>query len=332
MIFSESATLPSHRIKFTSFFNEIDANDIRMELQHGLFQKNKSISSKFFYDDSGSNFFEDITMLDEYYPTRTEQQILTDLAKQHYFKFNELDIVEFGSGDCSKISILLASVNPPELEKLRYLPVDVSDLALNKSAEELIQKFDGINVQCIHADFLSQQHLIPHERKRYFCFFGSTIGNLDEGSAIKFLAELNNSMLPGDKLLIGFDLVKEQEIIHAAYNDSKGVTAAFNKNILKVVNGYLSCNFMLEDFEHLAFYNQDLERIEMHLVANKDVQVTSILFEEPLVIKKGEHIHTENSHKYTLQKINRFAQETDFAVHKIHTDKKNWFALAEFEK
>jgi L-histidine Nalpha-methyltransferase len=332
MLYSETDTYQTNRIKFTSFFNEIDPNQIRKELQAGLFAENRWISSKFFYDDLGSNFFEDITELEEYYPTRTEKSILNRIAAEKFGKFRNIDIVEFGSGDSGKISILFSNIHPENLSSIRYLPVDVSDLALNKSAEELRDKFEGVTIECLHADFLTQQRLIPHERKRYFCFFGSTIGNLEESSAKEFLHELNASMLPGDRLLIGFDLIKDHHILHAAYNDKLGVTADFNKNILNVVNGYLSCNFQMDDFDHLAFYNKDMARIEMHLVANRDVIINSILFEEPLNFRKGEHIHTENSHKYSLSKIREFAMETGFKVCEIYTDDKNWFALSEFEK
>lgn len=332
MNFKEAGLYKEQKVRIKNLLPEIGIDKVRKEIIDGLNKHIPSISSKFFYDKVGSDLFEEITRLEEYYPTRMEKRILTELAPSIMCRAFSFELIELGSGDCSKISILLKAVSNG-FENIKYIPVDFSESAIKNSANLLTNHFPGIEIQGYVADFAHQMNLIPHSaRQRIVCFLGSTIGNFSETEAKDIIRSFADSMLKNDTLLIGFDLVKSESVLHAAYNDSKGVTEQFNKNILNVVNHILDSDFCLNDFDHLAFYNRERTRIEMHLVANKKIVVTSPFFEQALTFAKGQRIHTENSHKYTFMSIQELTKGTELVLKKIHTDKKNWFALVEFEK
>lgn len=286
----------------------------------------------FFYDDTGSKLFEKITGLPEYYPPRKEAMLLKKIAPQISKELKNIDIVELGSGDCSKISILLESIAPRHKKTIRYLPFDVSLGAIEKSANLLLEKFPQISIQGMAADFHSQLNLIPQDRKRLFCFFGSTIGNFTPEGSKQFITDLSNIMQSGEKLLLSFDLIKEKAILEKAYNDSQNITAEFNRNILNVVNRYTKTNFNPEDFQHLAFYNSEYFRIEMHLKAIKKVKISSPYLENCLIINKGDTIHTENSHKFSLNAIHNLTKIGQFEIENIFTDDSNWFAVSQLIK
>ncbi len=333
MDYTNKEVLQIDQLTITNHLPDIGIGKIREEIITGLTSGNKYISSKFFYDEVGSGLFEEITKLGEYYPTRTEKSILRSIASRVMVNTQYVDIVELGSGDCSKISIFFDAVNPHNMEGLHYLPVDVSQSALQHSANSLIERFPGLQVSCQVADFMCQVGKIPYNAQRLFCFFGSTIGNFEIDEAKQFLIGLSQSMQPGDQLLIGFDMVKDEKVLHAAYNDAEGVTAKFNKNILNVVNKLIGSDFNLDSFYHLAFYSKKKARIEMHLVANEEVKVNSPHFQGgSITIKKGEGIHTENSHKYTLFDIHHFAQLSGLELKEIYTDANGWFSLAHMVK
>jgi L-histidine N-alpha-methyltransferase len=297
------------------------------EIIDGLSAHQKYIPSKFFYDANGSKLFEDITCLPEYYPTRTEKALLKEIALQISKTLGNIDIVELGSGDCSKISILLDAIPVENMVAVRYIPVDVSDAAISKSAEMLVKRFPDITVHGLLSDFLKHLTVIPNETKRLFCFFGSTLGNLTRKQSVQFLLDLKAVMKPGDQLLIGLDMVKNIKVLENAYNDNQGVTAAFNKNILSSVNQYVKTTFSPDWFEHLAFYNQSKNRIEMHLRALKDIEICCMYLPDNIRIKKGETIHTENSHKYTHWHILDFASITGLKIKAVYTDNNQWFSL-----
>jgi L-histidine N-alpha-methyltransferase len=241
-----------------------------------------------------------------------------------------LDIVELGSGDCSKISILFDAISRENIETIRYIPVDVSQSAILKSAESLVKRIPNITIHGLLADFLKHLSVIPDDRSRLFCFFGSTLGNFSRKQAIQFLMDLKSIMKPGDQLLLGLDMVKEIKILENAYNDHRGITCAFNKNILNVVNHYAETTFDPALFEHLAFYNETKKRIEMRLKALVDVEVSCPKFPYTIRLKKGETIHTENSHKYTLGHISYFSLITGLKLNNIYTDRNQWFSLVHF--
>jgi len=302
------------------------------EIFRGLTQRQKQISSRFFYDDTGSELFEKITTLPEYYPTRTEKMILQENADAILGDFNQIEIVELGSGDCSKISILLDHIPKNKLAQVKYIPIDISETAMLKSAELLHRNYPGLNIQGILADFMKHLDVFPETSPRLICFFGSTLGNLTRTQMNDFLLNLKLLMNPGDRLLLGLDMVKDRQILYKAYNDDQGVTARFNKNILKVINDIAETNFNPADFEHLVFYNEQEARIEMHLKALNHVTVSSQYFPEDIFIGAGETIHTENSHKFLPEHILQMASITGLQLKISFTDAQQYFTLNLFEE
>lgn len=300
-------------------------------IYHDLTKSQKQISSRFFYNDAGSELFEEITSLPEYYPTRTEKAILLENAANILGDFASIDIVELGSGDCSKISILLDAIPQNQISNVRYIPIDVSEAAILKSADILSLKYPGLKIHGLLADFMKHLDSLPGNSPRLICFFGSTLGNLTRKQANEFLLGLKNIMNLGDKLLLGLDMVKDPEILHKAYNDKQGITAQFNKNSLNVINDLAETNFNSSDFNHLAFYNENEARIEMHLEALKDVSVTSKYFPEPISIAKGETIHTENSHKFLPEHISQLEIFSGLNLKKSFTDVNRYFSLNLFQ-
>jgi L-histidine Nalpha-methyltransferase len=331
MNFSNNLTVINNQVVFSDFLIHETTEEVIAKLLRGLSSDDKHISSRFFYDSIGSELFEKITLLPEYYPTVTEKSILKEFAPIITKALKNIDIIELGSGDCSKISILLSAFSSEHRESIRYFPVDVSKTAILKSTETLTQQYPEIVIHGIIADFMKHLRLIPVDTNRLICFFGSTLGNLTHEQAIKFLADLKALLKPGDQILLGLDMVKDVEILHKAYNDNKGITAAFNKNILNSINHYLESDFNPESFKHSAYYNSDKARIEMHLHALKDMEVSSPFCKEKIRIKEGESIHTENSHKFTADHISNFAALSGLGIREIYTDEKQWFSIVHFE-
>ncbi len=330
MDYVETNILPDSKVAFSNFLVQESKEDIVKMLIKGLASEKKYISSRFFYDDEGSNLFEKITLLPEYYPTATEKSILRGIAPFIAKTLKNTSIIELGSGDSSKISILLDAIPQENTNSICYIPIDVSKEALVKSYENLFIKYPDINVYGMLADFMQHLGLMPSGVNRLICFFGSTLGNLNRPEAIEFLIRLRELMKPGDQLLLGLDMVKDINVLEKAYNDNIGVTAAFNKNILNVVNFYLNTNFNPDLFEHVAFYNKEEERIEMHLKALHDLEIFSLDSNLSLNIFKDETIHTENSHKFTEEYILKLADMAELNILDIYTDKNKWFSVVHF--
>jgi thiosulfate/3-mercaptopyruvate sulfurtransferase len=303
--------------------------DIISEIFTGLSAIQKYLSSRFFYDDAGSALFEEITGLPEYYLTRTEKSILKEAAPQilNLQSFNS--IVELGSGDCSKISILLDAFQQ-KIAEIEYVPVDISKTSIEKSAGILTMKYPGIRIHGILTDFINHFKVIPCDGSKLICFFGSNFGNLSRTQEIPFLKNLKSWMNPGDQLLIGFDMVKDIKIMEKAYNDEQGKTAAFNGNMLNVVNHYSKTNFNPEQFDHYSFYDIANARIEMHLRALENIEVCSPYMESKICFNKGETIHTESCYKYETDYIYKLAEISGLQIKDIYTDTNGWFSLAHF--
>ncbi len=332
MVLNEQVSSSESPIKVINLLRKMGKDNLRREITAGLTSVNKYISSKFFYDEAGSKLFEEITRLPEYYLTRTEKSILEKVALKIGRQLKNVDIIELGSGDCSKISILFKAIPDKELESIRYIPVDVSRAAIEKSASILLDNFSGLEIKGVVADFTKQLKLIPEGSKRVFCFFGSTIGNFTLKQADRLMDNLSKVMKPGDMLLLGVDRVKNKHIIEKAYNDRKKVTAKFNRNILNVVNSLIDTNFKPMDFEHVAFYNEEKSRIEMHLKAKKYLEISSPYLTDKIIIKKDETIHTENSYKFTNEYIHKLASILGLKIKNIFTDKNKWFSVIQFYK
>ena len=318
--------------KLLNYLPHIGIKQVQEEIYNGLKSFPKYISPKFFYDERGSELFEKITKLDEYYPTRTEKSILSTIVKDLDLDFSELSIIELGSGDHSKISLLLQQIAEDDLSTIKYFPVDISHSAIEKSSKKLANEFPMINITGIVADFMHQLNTIPREGKRLFLFLGSTIGNLNDNEKGIFLKLLGSEMKNGDSLLLGIDMVKDSLFLERAYNDDKQITADFNRNILIVTNKLAVTNFEPSCFDHLAFYNTSKKRIEMHLKARKDMIVNFSSGFNQIQIKKDETIHTENSCKFDREDISKMSLLAGLGVENIFTDSRKWFSLAHYKK
>jgi L-histidine N-alpha-methyltransferase len=330
--YTKEETLSKEGIKLVNYLADIGIKKVKEEIFNGLKAFPKYISPKFFYDEKGSELFEAITKLDEYYPTRTEKKILSTIGKELNLDFSKLCIIEFGSGDSSKISLLLSQVPENKLSTIKYYPVDISQSAIERASEKLADEFPMININGIVADFIHQLNMIPKTGKRLFCFFGSTIGNLNTTEIKEFMKLLGTEMQAKDSLLLGIDMVKDSAVLEKAYNDNQQITADFNKNILNVINNLAETNFKSADFEHLAFYNEEKRKIEIHLKARKDMVITFESEADKIYIKKGETIHTENSHKFNKDDIKTLGFWAGLDTEIILTDDRQWFSLVHYKK
>ena len=330
MNFVNEDIITLNRVSITNLLQEIGPDEARDEIIKGLLASQKSISSKYFYNPEGSRLFEEITSLEEYYPTRTEMGILNRIAPALMKQYAGFDIIELGSGDPSKISVLLGAAAELSADSIHYMPLDISQAAIRASSEALVDQYPNINIEGYAVDFISQFDLVKRKRPALICFFGSTIGNFEWDQALELLRNIRRQMKEEDVLLMGMDLVKPESVLHAAYNDSRGVTAAFNRNILSTVNTLIESDFHAEDFDHLAFFNHEKSRIEMYLVANRDLLIQSPHIPGGLSFRKGESIHTENSHKYSQHHISEIVSATKLELKQSHRDEKGWFALSEF--
>ena len=332
MNFISQEIITKNRVSITNQLQEIGPGEVTEEIVTALQTTPKSIPSKYFYNSLGSLLFEEITRLEEYYPTRTEKAILRKIAPALMKKYGAYEIIELGPGDHSKISILLQAAKGINMKYVRYLPLDISQQAIKNSAESLVNDFSNVEIEGYAADFTSQFDLIRRKQPAMICFFGSTIGNFDWEVSLELLQNLGRQMKEGDVFLLGMDMIKPLSILHSAYNDARGVTAAFNKNILNSVNDLIEADFHAGDFDHLAFFNKERSRVEMHLVAKDDLTVHSPCFDEDLLLMQGESIHTENSHKYNTGHIREISDATGLQLNHIHTDDREWFSVAEFQK
>lgn len=302
--------------------------DFELEILQGLRQQQKTINPKFFYDAHGSELFDEITRLPEYYPTRTERAILQQNSVEiSQFCGKHCVFIEPGSGSCEKVRLLL-----DELKPAVYIPVDISSDYLRESAQALGLDFPWLPINAICADF-NQEWLLPTDipqGKKVMFYPGSTIGNLEPGSAIAFLTHLRASIDADGGILVGVDLHKNEEQLNAAYNDSRGVTAEFNLNLLDRINTVLDANFDRSLFAHKAFYNQALHRIEMHLVCQ---QPHSVRCKGEIVnFHAGETIHTENSYKYTVTGFADLAASAGLQLRRSWLDEDRLFSVHYLER
>ncbi len=314
-------------VKILNYLDGKYENDIARDAREGLGVSQKYVPCKYFYDARGSKLFEDICHLPEYYPTRTELSILREIAPEIMGTFAHKDLVELGSGASLKIRMLLDAAGEPNRASMRYIPVDISESAIIETSEDLLERYPELQVLGVVADFTCQLHVIPMVRPLMLCFLGSTIGNMEEDESISFLRSVSDNIKPDDRLLVGFDMVKSRETMEAAYNDSRGVTSEFNKNVLNVLNNELKAGFDPSDFDHLAFFNEAESRIEMHLRANRDIRVKLEAIDMELKLEKGETIHTENSRKFTKKSIKDIANQAELSIQNWYSDPDGWFSL-----
>ncbi len=294
----------------------------------GLLKPHKVLPSRFFYDAAGSALFEQICALPEYYPTRTEHAILASNAREMIDSAGKnLALVEFGSGSSSKTRLLIEALLDRQ-PALHYLPIDISADFLRQSCYALLDDYERLTITGIAAEYSDGIRALPApDSPRLFLFLGSNIGNFDRDEAEAFLQRIRQQMKPEDRVLVGIDLIKERSILTAAYNDSTGVTAAFNKNLLVRINNELGGKFALDAFEHEAPYVESESRIEMHLVSCRKQSVPIAYLEQSFNFQKDERIHTENSHKYTLDSFSELCTPACLKTEAYWMDERNWFAV-----
>ncbi len=298
-------------------------NTIIQEIVTGMMSTPKQLPSKYFYDEKGSQLFDEITRLEEYYPTRTERKILESNLEDMANKLGaNIELIEPGSGSSEKTRILLDRMDSIKC----YVPIDISKEYLFKVADQLREEYPNIDIEPLATDYTRPFELPDtHPDARRIVFFpGSTIGNFKLNTVQRFFSVIADIVGKKGGVLIGVDLKKDIGILEAAYNDSKGITAAFNKNLLIHLNRKIGTDFNPDLFEHKALWVEERGRIEMRLYAKTTHQVK--IDEHTFTVEKEEYIHTENSHKYTLEEFSSIVSPW-FDVQKVWTDKDELFSV-----
>ena len=298
------------------------------EISSSLIGNSKFISPKFFYDKKGSDLFEKICTLSEYYPTRTEIDILKNLSIELPSYLDEtFRLVELGSGASVKTRLIL-DVFTSLQDTTEYFPIDISEI-LTESSEQLLKDYDGLHITGIIDTYEGGLEFLKNydDKKNLIIFLGSSFGNFSPNAGREFLKKINSTMKSGDLFLIGLDLIKDKQILESAYNDSLGVTAQFNLNVLSRINDELDADFNLDNFLHYSIYNKEDQRIEMYL---KSLVRQSIIISKSnllLNLEKNELIHTEYSHKYSLDQIRELLESVGFKINHVWLDDKKYFSL-----
>ncbi|SHN32307.1 dimethylhistidine N-methyltransferase [Duganella sacchari] len=293
------------------------------EISEGLLASSAHMSPKFLYDDLGSKLFEAICELPEYYPTRTEASIFAAYgADMAHVVGDGASLIDLGAGNCAKAAALF-----PLLKPAQYVPVDISRDFLLGAVNSLQQRFPQIEMTALGLDFSNGFELPDSVRseRRVFFYPGSSIGNFSPEQAVGFLRGLRANAGEDGGLLIGVDLIKDHALLDAAYDDALGVTSAFNLNMLRHLNHLVGADFDVDQWQHVAFFNPELSRIEMHLEARCPLTVTWRGGERDFA--RGERIHTEDSYKYTRQSFATLLERAGFATQRMWTDKDHWFAV-----
>jgi L-histidine N-alpha-methyltransferase len=323
-------TRTEERIEISNLLSDAVAANREEEIRRGLTAAQKTVPSRYFYDARGSRLFERICDLPEYYQTRTELSILRAAAGELTEDFREGDIIELGSGANIKIRTILDAAFSRGPADLRYIPVDVSEAALVEASKELVDLYPSLRVSGVVADFTRQLAEIPAERRsKLVLFFGGTIGNFDGTQRSRLLKNIGGLMRPDDRFLLGIDMIKQKEVLERAYNDRTGITAEFNRNILRVLNRELDADFEADRFSHLAFYNEDKERIEMHLVADRRMSVAIRRAGLRIELREGETIRTEICGKFSRKSAEAMADEAGLTVTRWFSDRRGWFSVIE---
>lgn len=313
-----------------------ESSEMARDIKSGLFADPKDISPwpKYLYDDEGSRLFEEITGLPEYYQTRTEFSILEERAAEIIARSACREIVELGSGSSTKTRTLLeAMLEASGDEGASYVPLDVSEGILKESGEKLDEEYSGLDIHGYVGDFDGSMDEVFTDRSsqagsRLVLFLGGTIGNFTPEKREGFLREIRSGLAPGDHLLAGVDLVKDRNTLEAAYDDSSGITAKFNKNVLAVLNEKLGADFDSNLFEHRATYNEKEQRIEMWLDSTVDqaIHIASLGLE--IVFEEGEGMRTEMSHKFTVESAREAFRASGLDLVELYTDERGLFGLA----
>jgi L-histidine Nalpha-methyltransferase len=301
--------------------------DMIDDVRESLLNSPRSLSPKYFYDERGSELFEKICSTPEYYPTRTENTLLSRYAVDIINKTRPEQILELGSGYSIKTRRLFDACQHIS-HNCTYAPFDVCEEALIESAQKLSQEYQWLNLKPLLGDYHGGLGNLPVANGSHlYVFLGSTIGNFEPHEALTFIKELYKVMRAGDHLLIGVDRVKESDVLHAAYNDAQGITAEFNLNVLRVLNRELKANFNIDEFTHSATFNTDKERIEMRLISNTAQEVQLNELDESIRFEQGDHILTEISQKYTYTGIEKMLTTAKYSITDHYEDEDAYFSL-----
>lgn len=294
----------------------------------GLNSKTKTINPKFFYDKKGSELFEKICAVPEYYLTRAEIEILQHISKQlEAVLVSPFRLVELGSGSATKTRILLDILDKTQ-EKIEYFPIDISEI-LADSSETLLSSYPKLHITGVIDTYEGGLEFIEKYdvKNNLIIFLGSSIGNFPEDEAVDFLKQINSVMKKSDLFLIGIDLVKDRKILESAYDDSQGITSLFNLNVLTRINDQLDGNIRTENFEHYSFYNQKFQRIEMYLKSKSNQTAHLSKTNANIQFKKDELILTEYSHKYTIPQIKKILSQCSFKINNLWLDSNKYYCV-----
>lgn len=310
--------------------SEQKQNNFAEDVLEGLSANPKYLSSKYFYDDEGSRLFQEIMKLPEYYLTRSEHEILSDQTEEIYKAFEadeiEFDLIELGAGDGLKTSVLVDYLLKQNA-KFRFIPIDISSEALSILTEKFSKKFPDLDIQSEQGDYFKTLKTFSEksDKKKIILFLGSNIGNFSEEQALHFFRDLRNVMNERDLLFIGFDLHKNPKTILNAYDDSLGITAKFNLNLLKRINRELDANFDIENFSHYASYHPLERAARSFLISQKDQAVTINAIGKTFEFKKWEPIYMEVSQKYGVKMIEKLAKDSGFTVAENFFDENKFY-------
>jgi L-histidine N-alpha-methyltransferase len=322
-------TLPRTLPTMTTLSRRADRKEqLAQDVREGLGATPKVLPPKWFYDARGSELFEEITRLPEYYLTRAESEILDAITGGLAERLRPAELVELGSGSSSKTRLLLEAMHRQRGGGRRYAPLDVSADALEGAAAALTASYPWLEFEGFVGDFTADLPRVPREGRRLLAFLGSTIGNLDSGERAALLGGVAHSLLPEDRFLLGVDLVKDPAVLVAAYDDAAGVTAEFNRNMLRVLNHELGTGIPLEAFAHVALWDQRRSRMEMRLRALRPLTVRFPTLDLEVHFAEGEELRTEISCKFTRPQVERELAAAGLRLESWHEDSGNRFACA----
>jgi L-histidine N-alpha-methyltransferase len=321
--------IDTDEIQIDSWLSESEERMLANDVLDGLTRPFKELPPKHFYDARGSELFEQICELPEYYPTRTEREILETQADEIVADTGAGELVELGSGSADKARILLDAMSRAGTLK-RYVPLDVSETVVHDAAHQLVDEYGGLRVHGVVGDFERHLERVPSADgvPRLVALLGGTIGNFLPGSRRRMLREIGALLGAGDRLLLGTDLVKDPAVIEAAYDDPTGVTAEFNRNVLHVINRELDADFPAADFDHVAFFDRKHEWIEMRLRARRPCRVRVADLGLSVDFAAGEELRTEISAKFTRPRLEADLQAAGLALDRWYTDDEELFALS----
>jgi dimethylhistidine N-methyltransferase len=323
--------IPNQRLRFHSMDVQAHRRSFARDVADGLAAPQKRLPPKYLYDERGSQLYEQICALPEYYLYRAEAEILRACAAEIHAEIGHLALVEFGSGSATKTRHLLAAYEWAG-QPFRYCPVDIAREVLWDTAQRLLEEYRHLEIHAMHADFAGQPEVIEafHLEQKAVAFFGSSLGNFTPEESGEFLRRTAAMLGPEDVFLLGIDLKKAPAILVPAYDDAQGVTAAFNLNILHRINRELGGEFDPQSFEHLALYNDQRGCIEMHLRSRRAQRVPIAEIEQVVAFGKDETIHTESSYKYSLDEVRDIGYQAGMVLHRTWFDARRYFLLALF--